>query len=224
MDEDWPVVQNREQMIEREARKNLMLAGAIEAGEISAPVRIRNLSEGGAMIEGAALPETGSTIVLRRLELSIMATVVWRLDNRCGVRFHGRAAVDEWSSGTRSPDKPGSLGQLRVDRIQAAVREGAVLPVEERLPATAPDEELIEARIAAELADVRQALEAATDELAGDGDVLMRHQKALQSLDIAGAILGSLSDVMGATDRAGAIERIQMHDLRSRLSGRGTLK
>src|SRR5690606_24840920 len=100
-------------------------AGAIEAGEIFAPVRIRNLSEGGAMIEGAALPEIGSTIVLRRLELSIMATVVWRLDHRCGVRLHGRVAVDEWISGVKAPDMRGSLGQLRVDRIQAAVREGA---------------------------------------------------------------------------------------------------
>src|SRR5690606_32539453 len=64
-------------MTPRAPRKNVMLAASISASTVSAPVRIRNLSEAGAMIDGPALPDAGSTLMLNRLELSVTAVVVW---------------------------------------------------------------------------------------------------------------------------------------------------
>lgn len=214
-------------MIPREPRKNLMLAATIEADTVTAPVRIRNLSEAGAMIDGAALPEIGSRVMLKRLELSIAATVVWNEEGRCGLKLAGTIDVDEWVAGARRPVKHGSLGQLRVDSIQAAIRSGAPLP--EAPPPSPPPAAAIpsgpaEPLIAEELAQLKNTLDEIGDALTEDSAILVRHEQTLQKLDIAAAVIESLADVMAAEDRRGAIANIPMHDLRSRLSGSATLK
>lgn len=212
-------------MTPRAPRKNVMLAASISAGAVSAPVRIRNLSEAGAMIDGAALPNAGSTLMLNRLELSVMATVVWHRDGRCGLSLRVPITVDDWIAGVRTAAANASLGQLRVDHIQSAIRSGAALPSETAAPAPNPvDAEPIEQRIAAELARVKRMLDAVSEELTDDVDVLMRHERAMQNFDIAAQTVEELSAVMGARDREGAVASVQMHDLRSRLSGQLTLK
>ena len=110
------------QLVSRASRKNLLTA-SIEAGALKAPVRIRNLSETGAMIDGAALPDIGTVLTLRRLEV-VRAVVVWSATGRCGIRFDGVAAVEDWVAGVRQA-RPAERSQARVDAIQAAVRRGA---------------------------------------------------------------------------------------------------
>jgi hypothetical protein len=212
-------------VVPREPRKNLMLAATIEADTVTAPVKIRNMSVSGAMIDGPALPEVGSQVILHRLDLSIAATVVWNLEGRCGLRLAGTVKVDEWITGARQPEKHSSLGQLRVDKIQSAIRSGSPLPAE---PA-APQSQIavstpVDGRIAQELAEVKLALDAIGDELTDDADVLTRHEKALQKLDIASATIEWLAAVVAADDPEEVIASISMHDLRSRLSGLATLK
>jgi hypothetical protein len=201
-----------------------MLAATIAGGDVCAPVRIRNMSDAGAMIEGPALPEPGSTLMLTRLELSVGATVIWNKDGRCGLQLSGRITVDDWIAGVRPATCRASLGQMRVDQIQAAVRSGAALPTACDV-STPPevDSEPADRRIAAELANVKQMLDAIGEQLMDDVDVLTRHAQALQSFDIATAIIESLAAVMLADERESAIALVPMHDLRSRLSGRLTL-
>lgn len=196
-------------------RTNLMLAASIEAGPLSAPVRIRNLSETGAAVEGAALPHVGATVTLRRLDLSVGGTIVWASGGRCGVHFDGTTCVAEWISGTRSP-LSATRDQTRVDTIQAAIRTGSgVIPPSAPLPA-APQPDL-DARLSQELAFVRRLLEQLGEELADEPAVLMRHTRALQSFDLAGQILGHISNILVAEDRGAAVNAIGMEDLRSRL-------
>jgi hypothetical protein len=211
-------------MIPREPRKNLMLTATIAAAEVSAPVRIRNLSEGGAMIDGAALPEPGSTLVLTRLELSVQATVVWNHDGRCGLQLANRIVVDDWIAGVRRTRTTGNLGQLRVDLIQAAVRSGAALP-KDSAPQAAPivDAEALDRRIAHELANLKRELDEVGEAFSDDIDMLMRHEKSLQRFDIAIQTIQYLADLMAAPDRAKAVDDVPMHDLRSRLTGSATL-
>lgn len=212
-------------MIPRDPRKNLMLAATIEADTVTAPVRIRNMSETGAMIDGPALPEVGSQIILRRLGLSIPARVIWSKEGRCGLALAGSVQVDEWVAGVPQPKKNGSLGQLRVDSIQAAIRSGASLPSE---PATPPPQARgsipVDSMISEELMRLRQTLDEIGNTLADDPDILVRHEKTLQNLDIASAIVEALTAVIAAENREEAIAKISMHDLRSRLSGQATLK
>ena len=216
-------LETRPGLTPRAPRKNVMLAAAISAGNAFAPVRIRNLSDAGAMVDGPTLPEPGSTLELSRFELSVAATVVWNHDGRCGLSLKQPIAVDDWIAGVRTMASSASLGQLRVDRLQSAIRSGAALPAEMQAPPPSADAEPIERRIAAELVRVKRALDEVSEELTDDVDVLMRHERAMQNLDIAAMVVESLAAVMAADDHASAVDAVQMHDLRSRLSGRPTL-
>ena len=216
--------ETRPGMKPRPPRKNVMLAASISAGTVSAPVRIRNLSEAGAMIDGPALPSAGSTLMLSRLELSVTATVVWNRDGRCGLSLRAPITVDDWIAGVRTAAANAGLGQLRVDRIQSAIRSGEALPSETCAPAPKPVEaDTIAPRIADELARVKRMLDSVGEQLADDVDVLMRHERAMQTFDIAAQIVDELSTVMSADDPVGALAGVQMHELRSRLAGQPTL-
>lgn len=216
--------ETRPDMTPRAPRKNVLLAASISASTVTAPVRIRNLTEAGAMIDGAALPNTGSVLTLDRLEMSVAAVVIWNHGGRCGLELKAPIVVDDWIAGVCKTPGHGSLGQLRVDQIQQAIRSGATLPLETEPPAPpAADADPIEQRIAAELVRVKRMLDEVSEELTDDVDILMRHQRALQNFDIAAMIVESLAAVMAAEDRAGAIAAVQMHDLRGRLSGQPTL-
>jgi hypothetical protein len=87
----------------RAHRSNLFLAASIEVAGTASPVKIRNLSETGGMLEGPAFPAIGTALTLKRQEVEIEATVVWLRPPRCGVAFQGRIGVAEWVSGKRSP-------------------------------------------------------------------------------------------------------------------------
>ena len=53
----------------RDERTHLFVIGTLYFGRSSAPVRVRNLSATGALIEGTSLPHVGTEIILRRGDL-----------------------------------------------------------------------------------------------------------------------------------------------------------
>lgn len=210
---------------ERDARKNLMLAASIEGGAANRPVRIRNLSASGAMIDGAVLPAKGSRFMLRRLEMQIGARVVWNADGRCGITFDETIVVDEWIAGTRRLGNEQHFGQARVDQVQAALRSGAPAVAQ---PPAPPSVSALRRResdslIGQEIMLVKHMLDRISSELSEDIEVLMRHERALQNCDIASAILDLVAKVVAADDREAAIARVNMHEVKARLSGRPTL-
>ena len=199
----------------RAPRKNLLLSASIEAGGLKAPVRIRNLSENGAMIDGAALPEVGTALVLRRLEVEIGATTVWRASGRCGIRFDGNVSVEEWVAGVCQPSF--GTGQARVDAIQAAIRSGAQLPPESQANSPPVDLAALENRIAEEIAYARRLLDRVGDELTDDPVILQRHGRSLQTFDEACQILDHLGRILGAPNPVAAVQAVTMEELRARL-------
>ena len=201
----------------RSPRKNLLLSATIEAGALKAPVRIRNLSETGAMLDGAALPDVGTRFTLRRLEIEIGATVVWASSGRCGVAFDGKVSVEDWVAGVRQIPRLGLPGQARVDAIQSALRSGDPLLIEAPTPTMPVGGRELDQRIAEEIDHAWRLLEAVGDELSDDPVLLQRHGDALQRFDIACQIISHLGAVIGAPDRMAAIESVSMLELRSRL-------
>ncbi len=202
-------------------RTNLLLAATAEVGGRSLPIRIRNLSETGALIEGAGLPEAGMPLILMRGDLQVAATVAWAAGSRRGVRFGGPTPVTEWTGGKpRTIDCTGLRDQRRVDAIQAEARAdpvtGRALRSSEG-PATNPVSQDLDARLADELGYVQRLLEGLGDELIADLLLIQRHGKSLQSLDLVGQILGHVAAILRAEDKAAVVEDIGMEDLRARL-------
>ncbi|NYT40569.1 PilZ domain-containing protein [Sphingomonas sp. R-74633] len=205
-------------MKERPPRKNLLLAASIEAEGLKVQVRIRNLSENGAMLDGSALPRPGTTMTLRRTEIEVGARVVWQSEGRCGVAFDASAiTVEEWVSGKRSANFNGFSGQARVDAIQEAVRSGAVFAPEPPAPSAAPDLANLGTRLVEEIHHVRALLDSLGERLIDDPHVITEHMASLQNLDRASQILDHLGTILGADDPAAAADAVAMQDLRARL-------
>jgi hypothetical protein len=202
----------------RAPRTNLLLAAAIESNTLKAPVRIRNMSETGAMIDGAAFPPIGTGLTLRRIDMSVGATVIWHAAGRCGIRFEGQVSVPDWVAGVSRADAGAMPGQVRVDAIQAALRTGGQPPIVTPRPLPpGPKSDIADERLADELAYVRRLLEGVGDELADDPVVLQRYMRSLQNLDIAGQIIEQLAAVLRASDRGSAVNVLTMEELRARL-------
>ena len=198
----------------RAPRSNLFLAASIEADGVNAPVRIRNLSATGALLESPAFPPIGSQVTLKRQKVEIVAEIVWVALPRAGVRFRGTISVPDWIAGKESEPK---FGQARIDAIQAAVRSGEVPEASETAPAGEMSAIPLDDRLAEEVAHVRRLLEEVSGTLIGDSAVVERHAEVLQTFDVVDQILGHLARIMTADDREAAARSVGMAELRARL-------
>jgi hypothetical protein len=71
----------------RSNRSNVLLTATIEYGGASLPVKLRNLSETGALIEAERLPGADAEIVFRRNDLKVHGRIAWVSDNQAGIAF-----------------------------------------------------------------------------------------------------------------------------------------
>ena len=196
-------------------RINLFLSATVEVDGRNLAVRIRNLSRRGAMIECPGLPQSGSPIVIERTGLRIGGLLRWANGPRAGVQFDRVIDLAAWSP---------SLGlstrnQSDVDRAIAVVRSGAApapLPYPGR--ADPVDNLALRGRIGEELNGVARMLEAASDALAGDPNVIARHMERLQEFDMASQMLSELAGLLAAEDPAAALTTVKLSDLQHRLT------
>jgi hypothetical protein len=196
----------------RPPRTNLLLSATLETAFGEAAVRVRNLSEGGAMLEGGELPLPGERLLLRRLEFSVAGSCVWCSGTRCGVRFDRPISVAHWA-GTRTAT---SAAQQRVDALQTAIRAGgAAAPA---APAVTPAQPVVVRNVADEVAAAAAVLRALSDRLAEDMAVIAAHGDALQQLDPLTQTLDHLARILAAADPGPVIAGIGMDDLRARLT------
>lgn len=68
-------------------RSNVLMAASLELSGMAIPVKLRNLSAEGALVEGDKLPVEGASIVFRKGELSVPARVAWVKGKSAGVNF-----------------------------------------------------------------------------------------------------------------------------------------
>ena len=76
----------------------------------------------------------------------------------------------------------------------------------------------LDLRLAAELDHARDMLVTMGDELALNMEVVAEHGVALQAVDIVGQMLGHIANVVRAEDRAAAVDRIGMCELKAKLA------
>lgn len=71
----------------RSSRANVLLAASIDVGGASIGVKLRNLSEQGALIQGERLPVEGSEVRFHRNDLAIPGRIAWVDGQYAGVAF-----------------------------------------------------------------------------------------------------------------------------------------
>jgi len=152
---------------------------AIAAPSACGPVRLRNLSTRGGLIETAAPPKVGDSFLLRRADQSVVGTIVWCRGNRAGLQFDTAIAIADWLPVEHQ-------GQQAVDAIFHRFTSGS-RGLMQVAPATtwAADSQ--------ELCELASSLEELGDSLAEDADAIARHGTQLQALDIAVQMLRKLA-------------------------------
>ena len=153
-----------------ESRANVFLGAVLDSGTGSVPVRVRNISPKGALIEGPILPAPGAIVRLVRGALRATGTLTWEAQNHAGLSFEQPIDVQEWVQ------RIGHSGQERVDSLVAAIRRGE--PV--RSPGREPADAL--AGLSRALDEVCEGLASSADFPPGLGDDLLKLDVIAQSL------------------------------------------
>lgn len=122
MDESG-ITQNR-----RARRSHVLMAASIEAGGVSVPVKLRNLSSEGALVEGVNLPAVDSVVIFRKNELNLPGKVAWVTGNRAGIAFDAKLAPESVLRHV-----PPSRPQRKLDFRRPPIRSGDLSPGERKV-------------------------------------------------------------------------------------------
>jgi hypothetical protein len=90
-------------------RSNVLLVAALELPDRSQPVKLRNLSEEGALVEGAGMVDEDCEIVFRRNKLRVRGRVVWVQGPYAGIKFARQLKASEVLRNIPKPRSPAKL-------------------------------------------------------------------------------------------------------------------
>jgi len=68
-------------------RSYVLMSASLELSGTSVPVKLRNLSADGALVEGDKLPVEGASVLFRKGDLSMPGNVAWVNGRQAGVNF-----------------------------------------------------------------------------------------------------------------------------------------
>lgn len=97
----------------RSRRAPVLLAATVEVSGARVPVKLRNLSEEGALIEGEQLPLEGATTFFERNDLRLRSRVVWVHGRYAGVAFDSPLKPEQVLRNVPSPRRPTQVGDFK---------------------------------------------------------------------------------------------------------------
>ncbi|WP_028969856.1 PilZ domain-containing protein [Sphingomonas sp. URHD0057] len=153
-----------------EPRTNLFVLATLRSASGVAPVKVRDVSSTGMLLEGAAIPCVGTEVQIERASSVASGCIVWTAGGRAGVKFNSSADVQDWL-----PNR--SNGQTRVDAMVKTIRSGMA-------PALAPRSVTPGPTLECDLAGLADEVELVSASLANDPRVLSHRHEELQRLDI----------------------------------------
>jgi hypothetical protein len=167
-------------------RSNMFVTGTLYAGGCSTPVRIRNLSRRGALVEAAGLPPAGTIVRLSRGSFSVAGEILWVEGRKGGLKLASPIAAAEWM-----PLGERGRGQQLIDEVMHRARLGSV-------PATPIDPvRRSKPGLRAELVRLQQLLLGANEELASEDALTAAQVIAVQTIDGVANSLAHLADQVG---------------------------
>ncbi|MEO5773111.1 MAG: hypothetical protein ABIQ32_03200 [Sphingomicrobium sp.] len=161
------------------ARRTMFLGALLCRGTEEAPVKIRNMSALGALVDSPIVPAPNSLIQLVRGHYVATGRVVWSGGGRCGIRFCSEISVNDWLAPIEAQRAPPVASEPR-----------ATAPLQHVEPAAAPQAEPAPD-------DLRKAaalVEKVARTLAADAEFLRRHMTEGRSLIAAMNILNRLTE------------------------------
>jgi hypothetical protein len=172
-----------------EGRSSLYLAASLYCDGASSPVKIRNISSTGALLESRTVVAGGSLVQLVRGSLIVHGLVAWTENEKLGLKFSGSVDVQQWRM------TPNNAEQQRIDDIVRLVKAGAVpLPISAPSHAVPTDEE----GPSADLQRASRLLANLGDRLANDAIVVALYSAELQNLDIAIQVIDAVKSLLGS--------------------------
>ena len=99
-----------------EGRANVFLSAVLDTGTQTLPIRIRNISAHGALIDGPNIPAARVQVLLVRGSLNASGQIAWRENDQAGISFDQAVNPSAWVA------KAGHPGQQRIDDIVAAIK------------------------------------------------------------------------------------------------------
>lgn len=162
-------------------RKAMFVAAELFVGAASTPVKIRNMSTKGALVEAPSLPPMGTPVRLVRGPLQASGSMSWATGGRGGISLLGSIAVDDWIKG-KIPEH-----QVRVDALIAEIRKTGREPRSIAAAAAMPKPsfEQSDAATETELRTLAGLISGLEDALIDDPHVIAHHGDALQKIDEA---------------------------------------
>ena len=185
-------------------RSKTFLAATMQVKEVACPVRVRNLSPLGAMIEAASVPGIGTTITVGRGSLAAAAEVVWTEADHFGVRFTEEVDVARWISERHQTDSMAPVPSTRISSKDGSAQLDL-------------DDSIIASRIADEISYLGRVMEGVSDILSKDPLLRHRHARSIQDLAIGEEMLDQLAAVLKTTNKIEAIKQTVTGSMRGRL-------
>ena len=177
-----------------EVRSNIFVVAVVYSEAGSVPVRIRNMSRSGALIEGAALPPAKARIRLSRGSLRVFGHIAWNRDGRAGISFETPVAVPDWFPRTNR-----AFGQHHIDEYVYSIKSGIVGTTAAGATASASAGS---GSLADRLLKVRASLQEASEELVADLHLSERHLNVVQLVDAAAQELHALATLLASGGEA----------------------
>lgn len=181
-------------------RSNMFLAALLRADDFSAPVKVRNMSANGALVEGAAVPGRGTQVQLIRGSLIVPATVAWSAAGRCGLRFGSLACVRDWLAPVSKSAQQQVDDAVRLIKLGAVPMPRSAVQTRAREPASA--------ELGRDLQSAARLIEELGDDLSSDEQVLARHGDKLQKFDIALQMITVVADALDGGAGGSVAERL----------------
>jgi hypothetical protein len=157
----------------------MFVAAVLRAGTEQVPVKVRNISSNGAMVDCPLALPPGTNVELVRGSLSAKGKVMWCSESRCGLRFVSDLLIKEWLSPLAKVE------QERVNAIVSLVKSGGAQNALAEAQKLRTFNRSSEAELLEGLSDVIKLLQSLEEDLSSSPQTLSRHGPKLQNLDIA---------------------------------------
>lgn len=181
----------------------------MQAGAEQAPVKVRNLSSTGALIETPIAPVEGTTVHLLRGPLIAEGTVIWSSSKRCGLRFSSEVSLKDWLAA------PAAVHQQRVDEMVALAKAGQLSgPPELAVSQDVARAARLQADVQGDLEAVIALLQDLENDVASSSETVARHGMKLQNLDLAMQMLRAMSAETAPDSTRVSVSSAKLKDLR----------